>query len=265
MRFTSTSSLTRALEPARLVGDDREVLPPRLVVDRTRLQQRRIAEDARERCAHLVGDDADQLGTQPLRLPELTVLVFQLLLAPLERGGHLVEGRGEVVHLRRASFRKTHRRGRLLQRVSPPPTRDAPDGRRRGRARRRTAGRGAPTLRARRGRRGWPGSPGWWPTRPERTRDRSRSSAPASPAVGAPRAGRPSARTSPERAAAGLNWAMPTMRHGVVLLILADGPDRLARAAPVLAARRGPRERGHRRGRSARTSATRAGTSGRRC
>ena len=56
------------LQPPRLVGDDREVFLTCGFVHRPRLQQRRVAENARERRAHLVGDDADQLGAQALRL-----------------------------------------------------------------------------------------------------------------------------------------------------------------------------------------------------
>ena len=70
--------------------------PPRLLVHRPGLQQRRVAEDAGERRAYLVGDDADQLGAQALRLAQLPVLLLELLLAPFEGRGHLVERRREV-------------------------------------------------------------------------------------------------------------------------------------------------------------------------
>ncbi len=56
-----------------------------------------------------MGDDADQLGAQALRLPQLPVLLLELLLAPFEGRGHLVERRREVVDLCRAFLRKAHR------------------------------------------------------------------------------------------------------------------------------------------------------------
>ena len=55
-------------EPPGLRVDDSEVMPADRRVELALQQQRGEAEHARERCAELVRDDADQLGLHPLAL-----------------------------------------------------------------------------------------------------------------------------------------------------------------------------------------------------
>ena len=95
-------------EPPSLRVDDLEVVPAVDFVDVSFQQKVREAEDARQRRAELVGDDADQLRFQTLAFAQQLVLVLELSTARSETLGHLVEGARELRNFPGSRFFETH-------------------------------------------------------------------------------------------------------------------------------------------------------------